>query len=98
MGLFQLRVMPFGLANAPGIFQQLMSIVLGGMESFAMAYLDDILVFSETPEQHFDNLRQVFDRLRRHGLELKLSKCQFLKSETKYLGFVMRESNLTWIR
>lgn len=77
MGLFQLKVITFGLANAPGKFQQLMSIVLEGIESFAMVYLDDILVFSETPEQHFNHLRQVFGRLRRHGLKLKLPKCQF---------------------
>lgn len=62
LGLFQFRVMPFGLANAPGIFQQL--IVLGGCESFAMAYLDDILIFSETVEQHFFHLKQVLGRLR----------------------------------
>lgn len=53
-------VMTFGLANAPGIFQQLIvNSTGGGIENFAMAYLDDILVFSETPEQHFDHLKQV---------------------------------------
>lgn len=89
MGLFLFRVMSFGLASAPGIFQQLMSVVLGGMVMFIMAYLDDILVFSETLEQHFDHLRQVLGHLRKHRLKLKLSKCQFLKEETKYLGFVI---------
>lgn len=49
MGLFQFRIMPFGLANASGIFQQLMSIVLSGIEEFTMTYLDNILVFSKTP-------------------------------------------------
>lgn len=78
-GWFQFRVMPLGLANAPGIFQQLMSIVLSKMESFATAYLDDILVLSEIPEQHFDHLRQLLGQLKRHGLKLKLPKCQFLK-------------------
>ena len=52
-GLFQFRVMPFGLANAPGGFQQLMSIVLGGLEGFSMAYIDDILVFSSSINEHF---------------------------------------------
>lgn len=79
MGWFQFRVMPLGLANAPGIFQQLMSIVLSKMESFVTAYLDDILVLSEIPEQHFDHLRQLLGQLKRHGLKLKLPKCQFLK-------------------
>ena len=94
VGLFNFRVMPFGLSNAPGIFTQLMSIVLGGMEGFAMAYLDDILVFSRTPEEHLGHLQQVFDRLRKHGLKLKLSKCQFLKEETKYLGFIIDKKSI----
>ena len=62
-----------------------MSTVLDGMETFAMAYLDDIIVFSRSPEEHFEHLQRVFDRLK-----LKLSKCQFLSEETKYLGFVIR--------
>lgn len=57
LGLFLFRVMLLSLANNPSVFQQLMS--LNEIEDFAMVYLDDILVFSETPEQHFDHLRQV---------------------------------------
>lgn len=53
LGLYQLRVMPFGLSEAPGIFSQLMSIVWSGMGGFALAYLDDVLVFSKDPEEHF---------------------------------------------
>ena len=86
--------MPFGLANAPGVFSQLMSIVLGGMETFAMAYLDEIMVFSRSPEEHFEHLQRVFDRLRRHGPKLKLSTCQFLREETKYLGFVINKDGI----
>lgn len=58
------------------------------MESFPIAYLDDTLVFSETPEKHFSHIRKPLDRLRRHGLKLKLPKCQFLREKTMYLGFV----------
>ena len=94
MGLYQFRVMPFGLAGAPGVFQQLMSIVLEDMEKFAMAYLDDILVFSKSPEEHFRHLQSVFDRLKKHGLKLKLPKCQFLKEETKYLGFIINKDGV----
>ena len=90
MGLFNFRVMPFGLANAPSVFSQLMSIVLDGMETFAMVYLDDFMVFSRSPE-HF---QRVFNRLKRHGLKLKLSKCQFLREETKYLGFVINKDRI----
>ena len=76
------------------MFSQLMSIVLNGMETFAMAYLDNIMVFSRSLEEHFEHFQQVFDRLRRHGLKLKLSKCQFLRVETKYLGFVMNKDRI----
>ena len=55
-----------------------------------MAYLDDILIFSASVE-HLRHLKTVFARLRKHGLKIKLSKCQFMKKETKYLGFVIDE-------
>ena len=93
MGLYQFRVMPFGLANVPGIFQQLMSVVLGGLEQFAMAYLDDILIFSASVDEHLKHLKTVFAWLRKHGQKIKLSKCQFMK-KTKYLGFVIDESGV----
>lgn len=70
-----------------------MSVVLGGIENFAMTYLDDILVFSETPE-HFAHLKQVLGQSRRCGLKLKLSKCQFFRTETKYLGFIISEGGI----
>jgi transposase InsO family protein len=86
-GLFQFNVMPFGLHNAPAVFQELMNIVLQGCEAFATAYLDDILVFSKNPEEHKEHIRIVFDRLRKHDLKLKLKKCHFFEDETEYLGF-----------
>ena len=88
-GLFEFNVMPFGLSNAPAIFQELMAIVLQGLSQFATAYLDDILIFSETLETHLSHLEAVFDKLRQHGLKLKLKKCSFLQLETHYLGFVI---------
>ena len=94
VGLFNFRVMPFGLSNAPGVFSQLMSMVLEGLEGFAMAYLDDVLVFSKTPEEHLAHLQQVMDRLREHNLKIKLPKCQFMKEETKYLGFIIDKKGI----
>jgi hypothetical protein len=85
-GLFEFNVLPFGLSGAPGVFSELMSIVLEGLE-FAIAYLDDILIFSETLEEHMRHIQIVMDRLREHHLKLKLKKCSFLQSETSYLGF-----------
>lgn len=88
-GLFEFQVMPFGLSNAPAIFQELMSIVLSDYGHFAVAYLDDILIFSETVEDHINHLKRVFERLQEQNLRLKLKKCEFFQKETNYLGFTI---------
>ena len=86
--------MPFGLTTAPAIFQGLMSRVLEGLDKFTVGYLDDILIYSATLEEHLAHIQNVFDRLREHQLRLKLIKCSFLKSETTYLGFVINETGI----
>ena len=68
-GLFEYNVMPFGLQNSPAVFSRLMEIVLEGLP-FAIAYIDDILIYSETLEEHLSHIDQVFERLRKHGLKL----------------------------
>ena len=93
-GLFQFNVMPFGLSNAPAVFQELMNIVLQGCEEFAMAYLDDVLIFSKNPEEHLRHIETIFERIRQHGLKLKLKKCAFFKEETEYLGFVISKDGV----
>ena len=93
-GLFEFNVMPFGLSNAPAVFQELMSVVLQGLGDFAIAYLDDILDFSPTLEDHLQHLDTIFDRLRKHDLKLKLKKCNFLESETNYLGFIIGKDGI----
>ncbi|MCG7879415.1 MAG: RNase H-like domain-containing protein, partial [Candidatus Thiodiazotropha endolucinida] len=93
-GLFEFNVMPFGLSNAPAVFQELMSVVLQGCNDFATAYLDDILIFSSSLEEHLRHISLIFDRLRQHNLKLKLKKCGFLKLETNYLGFVISEQGI----
>jgi hypothetical protein len=60
-GLFEFNVMPFGLTNAPVVFSELMAAVLDWLERFAIAYLDDILVFSSTREEHLEHTQIVFD-------------------------------------
>ena len=82
-GLYEFRVMPFGLKNAPAVFQRLMQKVLMGLNpdtgsNFVSVYLDDILVFSETYENHLVHLRQVLERFKAAGLKLKPSKCHFI--------------------
>ena len=87
MGLFECERMPFGLCNAPATFQRLMQSCLGELNlTYCLIYLDDVIVFSKTPEEHLVRMRVVFDRLREHGLKLKPSKCDIFKSEINYLA------------
>jgi hypothetical protein len=74
-GSYEWRVMPFGLCNAPSSFQRLMNAILqDGVDDFVVVYLDDILIFSKTPEEHAKHLRWVLERLREHKLYAKPSK------------------------
>lgn len=93
-GLFEFNVMCFGLVNAPGIFQELMSKVLEGLD-FVVAYIDDIVIFSKTELEHQQHLKIVFQRLREHNLKLKLKKCKFMQPKTEYLGFVIDENGIS---
>ena len=87
MGLYECESMPFGLCNAPPTFQRLMQNCLGELNlTYCLIYLDDMIVFSETPEEHLQRMRVVFDHLREHGLKLKPSKCNVFKSEINYLA------------
>ena len=86
LGLYQFTTMPFGLCGAPSTFQRLMDDVLRGQQSFARAYLDDIVIFSCDWEEHLAHLRAVFEELREAGLTIKLRKCQFAMEECSYLG------------
>ena len=88
-GLFEFLVMPLGLSGAPPVFMELMNIVLEGLEDFAIPYLDDIIIFSASPDEHLSHLRAVFNKIREHGLKMKLKKCNFFQTETKYLGFTI---------
>ena len=85
LGLLQFRRMPFGLSGAPATFQRLMDQVLRGTESFAGVYLDDIVIHSETWEEHLRHLREVFRRLQEAQLTIQLRKCHFRGHECTYL-------------
>ena len=91
--------MPFGLTNAPGVFQRLMQRVLSGLNSpggpgFVSVYLDDILVFSHSLQDHLKHLRIVIERLVAVGLKLKPAKCHFVRAELEYLGHVITREGL----
>ena len=77
--LYEFTRVPFGLANAPSAFANLIGAVLNGLQfKFCLAYLDDIIVYSSTIEEHIEHLQIVFKRLEQAGLKLKPSKCSYI--------------------
>jgi len=85
-GHFQWRFLPFGLRNAPATFSRLVVKLLKGLEKFSGAYLDDIIIYSDTWEEHLQHLNAVFKRIREAGVTLNKKKCEFGCAELDYLG------------
>ena len=89
-GLYQFKVIPFGLCNAPASFQRLMDLVLTRLQwSQCLVYLDDIIILGHSFNEHIQNIDVVFQRLRHAGLRLKSSKCAFFRKEVQYLGRII---------
>lgn len=89
-GHFEYLVMPFGLANAPATFQAYINHALRDcLDVFCVAYLDDILVFSDNEEEHVQHVSEVLRRLLQHGLYVKLEKCEFHVSKIGFVGFMV---------
>ena len=84
-GKYQWNFVHFDLATAVSKFQYLMSMVLTGLSNFAFTYLDDILVCTETYDDHICYLNEVLAHFKKAGLKIKLSKCQFCKTQLHYL-------------
>ena len=94
-GLWQFKRMPMGLCNSAPVFEQLMETVLSGLTwKICLVYLDDIIVFSKSFEEHMKNLKEVFQRLKAANLKLNPKKCNFLKKEVKFLGHIVSESGV----
>lgn len=95
-GTYQCKRLPFGLCNAPATFQRAMDMILAGVRwQICLVYLDDIIVFSRSPEEHIGHLGQVFKLLADAGVSLKASKCHLFTQEVEYLGHVVRPGRLS---
>jgi hypothetical protein len=89
-GQFECLSMPFGLSNAPSVFQAWINDVIRDMlDDFASAYLDDILIFSDNEEDHVRHVTEVLQRLEAAGLRIDINKCEFHVQETRYLGLII---------
>ncbi|KAI2658233.1 Transposon Ty3-G Gag-Pol polyprotein [Labeo rohita] len=86
-GHWQYRTLPFGLHGAPATFQRMMDVILRPHQSYAAAYLDDVIIHSETWQDHLERLRRVLLELRRAGLTANPRKCHLALAEAQYLGF-----------
>jgi hypothetical protein len=94
-GLYESLVMPFGLTGAPATFQRFMNDTLREyLDVFCTAYLDDILIYSRTREEHLSHVRKVLESLRQAGLYAKIQKCEFFKNETIFLGVIVGKDGI----
>ena len=92
-GKYEYIKVPFGLAQALAYFQELMTGILKDFP-FAMAYLDDIIIFSRTPQEHLAHICMVFEKLRTANLSMKKSKCNFFSKEIQYLGHILSATGI----
>ena len=92
-GKYKYVKVPFRLAQAPAYFQDLMTGILKDFP-FTIAYLDDIIIFSKTPQEHLSDIRMVFEKLRTSNLSMKKSKCSFFSKEIQYLGHILSATDI----
>ncbi len=94
-GKYEFCVMPFGLTNAPATFQAIMNDMLRPyLDDFAVVYLDDILIYSKTREEHIEHVRKVMQCLHDHNLYAKPSKCAFLQQTIEFCGHVVGQGKV----
>jgi hypothetical protein len=95
-GHYEWNVLPFGLTNAPATFQTLMNEIFADfIDVFVIVYLDDILIFSNTIEEHRVHVRQVLERLRKHSLYANREKCEFGRKSIQFLGHIISQDGIS---
>ncbi|CAM5082269.1 unnamed protein product [Eretmochelys imbricata] len=93
-GLYECNVLPFGLQNTPATFQKLVDSLLAGLGESAVAYLDNVAIFSDSWAEHLEHLRKVFERIREAGLTVKAKKCQIGLNRVMYLGLQVGQGTI----
>jgi hypothetical protein len=94
-GLYEYTIMSFGLTNAPAYFMYLMNkVFMEFLDKFVVVFIDDMLVFSKTKEEHAEHLRLVLKKLRENKLYVKRSKCEFWLKELSFLGHVVSNGGI----
>ena len=95
LGFYEFNRMPFGLVNAPATYQRLMEECFCGLHlDICYIYLDDLIIFSKTFEEHMDRLRKIFQRLREVNLKLSPKKCEFFKRKVRYVGHIVSSEGI----
>ena len=90
LGFYEYNRMGFGLTNSPATYQRLMEDCLGELHlKICMIYIDDLIIFSNSYEQHLERMRLVLNKLRENGLKLSPKKCKFFQPEVKYVGHIV---------
>ncbi|CAM4658449.1 unnamed protein product [Lepidochelys kempii] len=95
LGLYEFNVLPFGLRNAPATFQRLVDGLLAGLGEYAVAYLDDVAIFSDSWADHLEHLQEVLERIREAGLTVKAKKCQIGLNRVTYLGHQVGQGTIS---
>ena len=94
-GLFQFLRLPYGLTNAPAVFQRIMDeLIKSEWEPYVFAYLDDVIIVAPTFEEHVKWLEAVLEALKKANLQINLKKSEFCCAEVKYLGYIVNEDGL----
>lgn len=94
-GLFEYNVMPFGLRNAPGTFQQLMDKILKNyIGEFVVMYIDNIMIYSKNFKDHVKHIKKILNKIKEFNLILKLKKCKFGEGNIEFLGYIIGRDEL----